>query len=70
MTGYKYQAQELMRDYLLADPLVPYTSVLVGIALCKMVISPVLVVSTLCLMICIAESAQCLSPIACLCCVD
>lgn len=36
MTGYKYQAQELMRDYLLADPLVPYTSVLVGIALCKM----------------------------------
>ncbi|KAG8062028.1 hypothetical protein GUJ93_ZPchr0003g18476 [Zizania palustris] len=36
MTVYKYQAQALMRDYLLADPLVPYTSVLVGIVLCKM----------------------------------
>ncbi|AQK63889.1 TRAM LAG1 and CLN8 (TLC) lipid-sensing domain containing protein [Zea mays] len=36
MTAYKYQAQALMRDYLLADPLVPYTSVLIGIVLCKM----------------------------------
>jgi hypothetical protein len=27
-----------MRDYLLADPLVPYTSVLIGVVLCKMVI--------------------------------
>ncbi|CAL4926570.1 unnamed protein product [Urochloa decumbens] len=35
--AYKYQAQALMRDYLLADPLVPYTSVLIGIVLCKMV---------------------------------
>ncbi|CAL4926569.1 unnamed protein product [Urochloa decumbens] len=34
--AYKYQAQALMRDYLLADPLVPYTSVLIGIVLCKM----------------------------------
>jgi hypothetical protein len=37
MTAYKYQAQALMRDYLLADLLVPYTSVLFGIVLCKMV---------------------------------
>jgi len=37
MTAYKYQAQAMMRDYLLADPLVPYTSVLIGILLCKMV---------------------------------
>jgi hypothetical protein len=37
VTAYKYQAQALMRDYLLADPLVPYTSVLMGIVLCKMV---------------------------------
>ncbi|OEL32547.1 hypothetical protein BAE44_0006435 [Dichanthelium oligosanthes] len=36
MMAYKYQAQALMRDYLLADPLVPYTSVLIGIVLCKM----------------------------------
>ncbi|CAN6304083.1 unnamed protein product [Urochloa humidicola] len=36
VTAYKYQAQALMRDYLLADPLVPYTSVLLGIVLCKM----------------------------------
>jgi len=37
VTAYKYQAQALMRDYLLADPLVPYSSVLMGIVLCKMV---------------------------------
>ena len=37
VTAYKYQAQALMRDYLLADPLVPYTSVLMGIVFCKMV---------------------------------
>ncbi|WVZ60040.1 hypothetical protein U9M48_010110 [Paspalum notatum var. saurae] len=36
MAAYKYQAQALMRDYLLADPLLPYTSVLIGIVLCKM----------------------------------
>jgi hypothetical protein len=38
MTAYTYQAQAMMRDYLLADPLVPYTSVLIGVVLCKMVI--------------------------------
>jgi hypothetical protein len=37
MTAYKYQAQALMRDYMLSDPLVPYTSVLIGIVLCKIV---------------------------------
>lgn len=36
MTAYTYQAQAMMRDYLLADPLVPYTSVLIGVVLCKM----------------------------------
>ncbi|KQK13851.1 transmembrane protein 56 isoform X2 [Brachypodium distachyon] len=36
MTAYKYHAQAMMRDYLLADPLVPYTSVLIGVFLCKM----------------------------------
>jgi len=36
VTAYKYQAQALMRNYLLADPLVPYSSVLMGIVLCKM----------------------------------
>lgn len=34
--SYKYQAQVLVRDYLLADPFVPCTSVLGGIFLCKM----------------------------------
>ena len=36
MMAYKYQVQELMEDYLLSDPLVPYTSVLIGVVLCKM----------------------------------
>lgn len=36
MTAYTNQAQAMMRDYLLADPLVPYTSVLIGVVLCKM----------------------------------
>ncbi|KAF7047177.1 hypothetical protein CFC21_056134 [Triticum aestivum] len=36
MTAYSNQAQAMMRDYLLADPLVPYTSVLIGVFLCKM----------------------------------
>ncbi|XP_008806695.2 TLC domain-containing protein 4 [Phoenix dactylifera] len=34
--SYKYQAQELVRKYVLADPVVPYTSVLGGIFMCKM----------------------------------
>uniref|UniRef100_A0A453H1N2 TLC domain-containing protein n=1 Tax=Aegilops tauschii subsp. strangulata TaxID=200361 RepID=A0A453H1N2_AEGTS len=36
MAAYSNQAQAMMRDYLLADPLVPYTSVLIGVFLCKM----------------------------------
>ena len=48
MTAYSNQAQAMMRDYLLADPLVPYTSVLIGVFLCKMVlISSIPVVSKL-----------------------
>jgi hypothetical protein len=47
MTAYSNQAQAMMRDYLLADPLAPYTSVLIGVFLCKMVISSILVVSKL-----------------------
>ncbi|XP_010908596.1 uncharacterized protein [Elaeis guineensis] len=34
--SYKYQAQVLVREYLLADPFVPCTSVLGGIFMCKM----------------------------------
>ncbi|XP_072952410.1 uncharacterized protein [Typha angustifolia] len=33
----KYQAEVLVKDYLLADPFIPYTSVLGGILMCKMV---------------------------------
>lgn len=47
MTAYSNQAQAMMRDYLLADPLVPYTSVLIGVFLCKMVISSIPVVSNI-----------------------
>ncbi|XP_020095036.1 transmembrane protein 56-like [Ananas comosus] len=35
--SYKYQAEALVRDYLLADPFVPYTSVMSGIFMCKVV---------------------------------
>lgn len=35
--SYKYQAEALVKDYLLADPIVPYTAVLGGIVMCKMV---------------------------------
>ncbi|XP_043687316.1 TLC domain-containing protein 4-B-like isoform X2 [Telopea speciosissima] len=35
--SYQNQAELLVRDYLLADPFVPYTSVLGGILACKMV---------------------------------
>jgi hypothetical protein len=47
MTAYTYQAQAMMRDYLLADPLVPYTSVLIGVVLCKMVILSLLLIPNL-----------------------
>ncbi|RWW25012.1 hypothetical protein BHE74_00008981 [Ensete ventricosum] len=36
--SYIYQAEWLVRNYLLADHLVAYTSVLVGIYMCKMVL--------------------------------
>ncbi|KAH7661055.1 TRAM/LAG1/CLN8 homology domain-containing protein [Dioscorea alata] len=36
MKSYTYQAELLLRDYLLADPYVLYTSVLCGIVMCKM----------------------------------
>lgn len=36
MKSYRYQAELLVKDYLLADPCVPYTSVLCGIFMCKM----------------------------------
>ncbi|KAJ8753398.1 hypothetical protein K2173_019797 [Erythroxylum novogranatense] len=34
---YQYQAGELLKEYLLADPIIPYTSIIVGIFACKMV---------------------------------
>lgn len=37
MKSYRYQAEILVKDYLLADPFVRYTSVLGGIFMCKMV---------------------------------
>lgn len=36
MKSYRYQAEILVKDYLLADPFVRYTSVLGGIFMCKM----------------------------------
>ncbi|KAK4795332.1 hypothetical protein SAY86_013326 [Trapa natans] len=35
--SYQSQAQQLMKDYLLADTFVPYSSILVGIFACKLV---------------------------------
>lgn len=35
--SYHHQAQHLVNSYLLADPFIPYTSVLTGIFLCKVV---------------------------------
>ncbi|CAN8325283.1 unnamed protein product [Cochlearia groenlandica] len=35
--SYQNQAEELVKHYLLSDPFLPYTSLLVGIFLCKMV---------------------------------
>lgn len=35
--SYHHQAQHLVKNYLLADPFIPYTSVLTGIFLCKVV---------------------------------
>ncbi|KAG0481430.1 hypothetical protein HPP92_011933 [Vanilla planifolia] len=37
MNSYRYQAELLVKDYLLADSIIPYTSVLCGIFICKMV---------------------------------
>lgn len=37
MKSYQNQAQLLVKDYLLADPFLPYTSVLGGIFACKMI---------------------------------
>eukprot|EP00262_Sarcandra_glabra_P000696 TRINITY_DN10821_c0_g3_i1.p1 TRINITY_DN10821_c0_g3~~TRINITY_DN10821_c0_g3_i1.p1 ORF type:complete len:268 (-),score=27.15 TRINITY_DN10821_c0_g3_i1:357-1160(-) len=34
--SYQYQAEVLVRDYLLADPVIPYTSIIGGILMCKM----------------------------------
>ena len=35
--SYQNQAELFVKDYLLADPLIPYTSVVGGIFTCKMV---------------------------------
>lgn len=35
--SYSYQAEMLVKDYLLADSLLPYTSIIAGIFMCKMV---------------------------------
>ena len=34
---YQNQAEQLVKDYLLADPFIPYTSILGGLFACKMV---------------------------------
>jgi hypothetical protein len=36
--SYQNQAEALVKNYLLADPFIPYTSVLGGIFACKVVI--------------------------------
>ncbi|KAK8929036.1 hypothetical protein KSP39_PZI017717 [Platanthera zijinensis] len=36
-TTYRYQAEAIVREYLLSDPFIPYTSVLTGLFMCKMV---------------------------------
>ena len=38
--AYKYKAESLVKEYLLADSYVPYTAVLGGILMCKMVPLP------------------------------
>lgn len=35
--AYHHQAQHLVNNYLLADPFIPYTSILTGMFLCKVV---------------------------------
>ena len=37
--AYKYKAELLVKDYLLADSYVPYAAVLGGILMCKLVLS-------------------------------
>jgi hypothetical protein len=37
--AYKYKAELLVKDFLLADPYVPYAAVLAGILMCKLVLS-------------------------------
>ncbi|PKU64079.1 hypothetical protein MA16_Dca007985 [Dendrobium catenatum] len=34
---YQYQAEAVIREYVLSDPFIPYTSVLTGLFICKMV---------------------------------
>lgn len=38
--SYSYEAEALVKEYLLAESFVPYISVLGGIAMCKMVPPP------------------------------
>ncbi|WOK99559.1 transmembrane protein 56 [Canna indica] len=45
--AYIYQADQLLRNYLLADPLVPYTSVLAGIVMSMMAYEVTLLISSL-----------------------
>ncbi|WOK91688.1 hypothetical protein Cni_G00379 [Canna indica] len=45
--SYSYQAELLVRDYLLADPYVPYTSILGGIIICKMAYDVTQLISSL-----------------------
>ncbi|KAF8412733.1 hypothetical protein HHK36_000702 [Tetracentron sinense] len=46
MKSYQNQAEVLVKDYLLADPLIPYTAVLGGIFACKMVYDLTRLIST------------------------
>lgn len=46
--SYQNQAQVLVKNYLLADPFIPYTSILGGIFLCKVVYTLVFQLFTFC----------------------
>ncbi|KAL6332982.1 hypothetical protein AAG906_019998 [Vitis piasezkii] len=44
--AYQNQAEQLVKDYLLADPFIPYTSILSGLFACKMVYDLTQLIST------------------------
>jgi len=40
--SYQNQAEMLVKNHLLADPVIPYTAIITGILACKMVMSQIL----------------------------